>query len=111
VHRGAATASAGRVSDGTGRTVARSSSDPAPRSADRTPARSAARSAPPTAGGSDGESAARPATAALVVLTPERTRRAGADCAVTTRLPALGSADLVCPTGRAEREASLDSRR
>ena len=34
-----------------------------------------------------------------------------ADCAVTTRLPALGSAGLVCPTGRAEREASLDSRR
>ena len=83
--------------------------DPAIR--DRTPARSAARSAPSSAGGPDGESAARPATAALVVLAPERTRRAGADCAVTTRLPALGSADLVCPTGRAEREASLDSRR
>ena len=96
---------------GTGRTAARSSSDPTPRSADRTPARSAARSAPSSAGGPVGESAARPATAALVVLAPERTRRAAADCAVTTRLPALGSAGLVCPTGRAEREASLDSRR
>ncbi|WP_433035878.1 sigma-70 family RNA polymerase sigma factor [Actinomycetospora sp. CA-053990] len=109
--RSAPTVSAGRVSDGTGRTATRSSSDPSPRSADRTPARSAARSAPASSGGRDGDSAARPATAALVVLAPDRTRRAGTDCAVTTRLPALGSAGLVCPTGRPEREASLDSRR
>ena len=107
--RVAATVSAGAVSAGTGRTAARSSSD---RTSARSAGPSAARSAPASAGGPDGESAARPATAALVVLAPERSRRADApDCAVTTRLPVLGSAGLVCPTGRAEREASLDSPR
>ncbi|MDD7916522.1 sigma-70 family RNA polymerase sigma factor [Actinomycetospora callitridis] len=104
-------AGADRAAAGTGRTATRSPSDTTPRSADRTPARSAARSGPASAGGPDGESATGPATAALVVLAPERTRRAAADCAVTTRLPVLGSAGVVCPTGRAEREASLDSRR
>lgn len=119
--RVATTASPGadRTVEGTGRTASGPSSDPTSRSADRTPARaagrSAARSAPGSAegsaGGSDREPAARHTTAALVVLAPERSRPGAPDCAVTTRLPVLGSAGLVCPTSRAEREASLDSRR
>jgi RNA polymerase sigma factor (sigma-70 family) len=123
----AVSAGAGRTAAGPDRTAAGSSSDPTPRSAhrtparsadrtparsaDQTPARSAARSARASAGGPDRESAARPATTALVVLAPGRSRRDAADCAVTTRLPVLGSAGVVCPTGRTEREASLDSRR